>query len=79
MMREQFSFDFEKTPVEPPVEVEQESGPELHERDECQNCGNIIESDSPGCVACARNEKKIAYQKQHQQKPKQQKKNLRKR
>lgn len=79
MHGEQPSFNFEKTPEEPLAEPEQEPGPELHEQDECPNCGNIIESDSPGCYACRKNKAKLAYQEQQGQKPKQRNKKSRRR
>ena len=57
MREEQIPFDFDKTP---PKAAEE---PELHERDECPACGNIIESDSPGCAQCSRNKAKLAWQR----------------
>jgi len=57
MNRDQIPFDFDRTPPEPARRVE------VHEKDECQACGNIIESDSPGCFQCQGNKAKIAYQK----------------
>jgi tRNA(Ile2) C34 agmatinyltransferase TiaS len=57
MSKEQISFNFEEQSPEPAEKVES------HERDECPACGNVIESDSPGCFQCRGNKDKLSYQK----------------
>jgi tRNA(Ile2) C34 agmatinyltransferase TiaS len=57
MNKDQISFNFDQPPPEPARKVE------VYEQDECPACGNIIESDSPGCFQCRGNKDKLRYQK----------------
>ncbi len=63
MKEKQIPLNFDEKPEEP-LKMQ-----ELHEKDECSACGNIIESDSPGCFQCRHDLRKEAYQKVHGKKP----------
>ena len=71
---EQLSLDLSSPPAETseapktPETPKVPEGPRYFERDECQNCGNLFESDSEGCYACRSNEAKIAWQKKNPKK-----------
>jgi len=61
MAKEQIAFNFEEEKGAPKPAIDGPDGRHLEANDECQNCGNAFESDSPGCVACRNNAKKLKY------------------